>query len=55
MSEPKRLLSERALELLDASDVERLAHIDKSVFIPYPHASEILAEMEDLLEQRRRL
>lgn len=46
---PERNLSARALELLESSDDERLAHIDKPVFIPYQHASEILAEMEDLL------
>lgn len=50
MSTPARQLSDRALELLDASDDERLKHIDKPVFIPYKHASEILAEMEDLLD-----
>lgn len=50
MSASARQLSKRALELLDATDEERLAHIDKPVFIPYKHASEILAEMEDLIE-----
>ena len=49
MSVPERKLSARSLELLNASDEERLAHMDKPVFIPYKHASEILAEMEDLL------
>lgn len=46
-----RKLSPRALELLTASDADRLTHIDKSVFIPYERASVILAEMEDLLVQ----
>ena len=50
MSTSARKLSQRALELLDASDEERLVHIDKPVFIPYKHASEIMAEMEDLIE-----
>lgn len=50
MSKSERQLSTRALELLDATDEERLAHIDKPVFIPYKHASDIMAEMEDLLE-----
>ena len=50
MSKSARQLSKRALELLDATDEERLAHIDKPVFIPYKHATEILAEMEDLIE-----
>lgn len=50
MSTPVRQLSNRALELLSASDEERMQHIDKPVFIPYKHASEILAEMEDLLD-----
>lgn len=46
-----RKLSRRALELLTASDADRLTHIDKSVFISYERASVILAEMEDLLVQ----
>lgn len=50
MSVSVRQLSTRALELLDATDEERLTHIDKPVFIPYKHATEILAEMEDLIE-----
>lgn len=49
MTTPTRKLSSRAQELLSASDDERIAHIDKAVFIPYPRAAEILAEMEDLL------
>lgn len=44
-----RKLSPRALELLDAPDEIRIAHIDNDSFIPYPRAAEILAEMEDLL------
>jgi hypothetical protein len=50
MSGNTRRLSQRALELLNSSDAERLAHIDKPFFIPYQRASELLAEMEDLLE-----
>lgn len=50
MSEHARQLSKRALELLDSSNSDRLAHIDKPFFIPYQRASELLAEMEDLLE-----
>ncbi|MBD9359936.1 TniB family NTP-binding protein [Methylomonas fluvii] len=50
MSEIARQLSKRTLELLELSDAERLAHIDKPFFIPYQKASELLAEMEDLLE-----
>lgn len=49
MDTSERQLSERALQLLDASDEERLIHIQKPVFIPYKHASDILDEMEDLL------
>lgn len=49
MSAIERQLSKRALELLDASDEERLIHIEKPVFFPYKHASDILEEMEDLL------
>lgn len=49
MNSPERKLSERATALLDASNEERLEHIDKPVFIPYKRASEILEEMEDLL------
>lgn len=49
MSENVRKLSTRALELLQLSDVDRLAHIDKPFFIPYQRASELLLEMEELL------
>jgi type II secretory pathway predicted ATPase ExeA len=49
LEKSSRKLSPRALELLDASDEERLQHIDKEIFISYPRAAEILAEMEDLL------
>lgn len=49
MNTAARELSKRALELLGTTDEERLAHIDKPIFIPYKHASEMLAEMEDLL------
>lgn len=44
-----RKLSPRATELLDASSEERIAHIKKQVFIPYPRAKAILDEMEQLL------
>ncbi|MGZ0077178.1 TniB family NTP-binding protein [Methylomonas sp. MS20] len=50
MSGNNRRLSQRAVELLNSSDEERLTHIDKPFFIPYQRASELLAEMEDLLE-----
>jgi Cdc6-like AAA superfamily ATPase len=49
MNSPDRKLSERAQELLTASDEERLLHIDKPVFITYTHAVAILEEMEELL------
>jgi hypothetical protein len=49
MGSTDRKLSPRALELLNASDEERLEHINRPVFLPYKQASEILAEMEDLL------
>lgn len=49
MNSNDRKLSARALELLNANDEERLTHIDKPVFLPYKYASELLAEMEDLL------
>lgn len=48
MSTPRKL-SEKAQMLLKASESERLAHIDKPLFIPYPQATSLLAEMEDLL------
>lgn len=48
MSAPRKL-SEKAQALLEAADEERLRHIDKPVFIPYPRATALLAEMEDLL------
>jgi hypothetical protein len=35
--------------MLLAPDEERLEHIDRPVFIPYPRAAELLAEMDDLL------
>lgn len=50
MNAADRKLSERAAALLSASDEERFEHIDKPVFIPYKRASEILEEMEDLLD-----
>lgn len=50
MIHENRKISPRALELLDASDEERLTHIKKSTFIPYTCADDILNEMEDLLE-----
>lgn len=49
MTEPQRKLSPRAASLLSATDAERIAHIDQPIFIPYPRAVEVLAEMEDLL------
>lgn len=49
MQSQNRKLSPRAMELLSAPDEERMSHIDKAVFIPYPHATDILNEMEDLL------
>jgi len=45
-----RKISDKAKSLLDKSNEERIVHIDKSVFIPYPRANEILEEMEDLLQ-----
>lgn len=53
MTETSRMISTRAAELLTASDQERLNHIEKEVFITYPKAAEILAEMEDLLSHPR--
>lgn len=44
-----RKLSEKAQSLLAASDDERIKHINKPVFIGYPRANEVLAEMEELL------
>ncbi|MDD5299416.1 MAG: TniB family NTP-binding protein [Gallionella sp.] len=49
MSKSAERLSPRAMELLSATDSERLEHIDKPVFITYGRASDILAEMEELL------
>jgi hypothetical protein len=45
----ERKLSTRALELLECPVAERLQHIDRPVFIPYPKAAALLDEMEDLL------
>ncbi|MDC7714597.1 TniB family NTP-binding protein [Vogesella sp. LYT5W] len=53
MTQPSRKLSPRATALLSASDQERIAHINHPLFINYPRASELLAEMEDLLEHPR--
>lgn len=49
MTAKPRELSEKASALLTAPTEDRLAHIDKPVFMPYKHAEAILAEMEDLL------
>ena len=46
---PPRRLLDRALSQLNATDEERLAYIDQTTFIPYTRATELLAEMEDLL------
>lgn len=48
MTAPRKL-SSRASELLLESDEIRIKHIKKEIFILYPRAIEILAEMEDLL------
>jgi len=53
MTQPSRKLSPRAAALLSASDQERITHINQPLFINYPRASELLAEMEDLLEHPR--
>lgn len=51
MTEPNnRKLSPRALELLSGSDAARIAHINKPVFIPYARATELLGEMENLID-----
>ena len=44
-----RKLSLVASEMLEASNEDRITHINKQVFIPYPKAVELLDEMEDLL------
>lgn len=46
-------LSERAAEMLGASDDERIAFIHAPRWIPYPRANRILALMEDLLVRPR--
>lgn len=48
-----RILAERARELLTADVDERIAHIKKAVFISYPKAKALLAEMEELLTHPR--
>ncbi|AXK38410.1 TniB family NTP-binding protein [Crenobacter cavernae] len=53
MTSSPRKLSARAASLLNAPPEERIAHIDAPLFIPYPRAAEILAEMEDLLVHPR--
>ena len=50
MSNKKSRLSEKAQAMLEASQEKRIKYLHKRVFIPYAHAKEILAEMEDLLE-----
>jgi len=45
-----RKLSDKAIELLNGSVENRIEHINKSIFIPYPRAVDILDEMEDLLD-----
>lgn len=49
MTELKRLLTQRAKELLDAPEEERIAFIRKPRFIAYTRAKEILDELEQLL------
>jgi len=49
MTETKRKLSARAIEMLDEPNEARIEHINKQVFIPYERAVSILEEMEDLL------
>lgn len=44
-----RTLSPRAIELLNGSDATRIEHINKPVFIPYSRATELLGEMETLM------
>lgn len=50
MTEPNsRKLSPRAIELLNGSNAVRIEHINKPVFIPYARATELLGEMESLM------
>lgn len=53
MTQPQRKLSARATSLLTSSIEERIAHIDHPLFISYPRATEVLAEMEDFLTHPR--
>lgn len=53
MTQPPRKLSPRAAALLSAPDQERITHINQPIFISYPRAVEMLAEMEDLLVHPR--
>lgn len=50
----KRALTDRARELLMASAEERIAHIQKDVFIPYPRATALLKAMDDLLTRPKK-
>lgn len=50
MTEPKiRILSPRAIALLNEPDAARIEHINKPAFIPYARATELLGEMEKLI------
>ncbi|MCG9065634.1 TniB family NTP-binding protein [Laribacter hongkongensis] len=53
MTSSSRKLSARAASLLNAPLEDRIAHINAPLFITYPRAAEILAEMEDLLVHPR--
>jgi len=50
----ERVLAKRARELLPATAEERIEHIKKDVFVPYPRANALLAEMEDLRTRPKR-
>jgi hypothetical protein len=48
-SATRRVLTEKARSLLQASAAERIAHINSAKFIPYPAVNALLEEFEQLL------
>ncbi|MEH3085440.1 MAG: TniB family NTP-binding protein [Xylophilus ampelinus] len=45
-----RKLTKRAIDMMEEPDHERIAHVQKDVFIPYKRATEVLDAMERLLK-----
>lgn len=49
----ERVLADKAKELLAESTEQRIAHIKKSMFVPYARAEALLQEMKELLDLPR--